>query len=48
MKQITTEIFLNYLELKDHIINNYKNRLILFRYMGYLKYVNLNKEIYSF
>ena len=46
MEQITTEKFINYLELRNHIINNYKNSLILFRYMDYLKYVNINKKIY--
>ena len=42
MEQITTEKFLNYLELKEKTINN----LILFRIVDYLKYVNINKKIY--
>jgi hypothetical protein len=43
MEQITTENFLNYLELRGDII---KNSPILLRYIDNLKYLNINKKIY--
>jgi len=44
MKQLTAEKILSYLELNSY--NNIINRIILYRFIDYLKYVNVNKMIY--
>ena len=44
MTQLTAEKILSYLELNSY--NNIINRIILYRFIDYLKYVNVNKMIY--
>ena len=44
MTQLTAEKILSYLELNSY--NNIINRIILYRFIDYLKYVNVKKMIY--
>jgi len=44
MTQLTAEKILSYIELNSY--NNIINRIILYRFIDYLKYVNVNKMIY--